>query len=70
MIYYVDAKYRINQNDFIVDENDVYILHRVERKKGTNKEQVIEKIKLVDKNGNDISEENKVIFRRDPQTGF
>lgn len=39
-IYYVDATYHFNEQDILVDGDDVYIVHRIERKKGTQKEYV------------------------------
>lgn len=49
MIYYVDTKYQINDYDLIIDDNDVFIAHRVERHKGTNREHVYQRCLCVNK---------------------
>lgn len=49
MVYYIDAKYHINQNDIIVDHDDVFVAHRVERKKSTEREFVYQKCICINK---------------------
>lgn len=42
-IYYIDSDYHYNEEDIIVDGDKAYIVHRIERKKGTNKDYVYQK---------------------------
>lgn len=39
-VYYIDAKYPVFEQNLIVDEDEVYIIHRLEKKKTANKETV------------------------------
>lgn len=39
-IFYIDAKYPVFEGNIIVDGDDTFMVHRLERKKTTNKEMV------------------------------
>lgn len=49
MIYYIDSKYHIKENDIIVDNGDIFVAHRIERKKGTNRDYVYQKCICINK---------------------
>lgn len=48
-IYYIKSKYQVNEGDMIIDEGDVRIIHRIEHKKGTQKEYVYQKCMCINK---------------------
>lgn len=42
-IYYIKSDYHFNEEDILVDDKQAYIVHRIERKKGTQKDYVYQK---------------------------
>lgn len=48
-IYYIDSKYHIDESDILVDKDQVVIAHRIERKKGTNRDYVYQKCIAINK---------------------
>ncbi|MED1125327.1 hypothetical protein [Bacillus atrophaeus] len=52
VIYYIDAKYPVYERNVIVDEDEVYVIHRLERKRTANKETVYQKVYATYKKSN------------------
>ena len=43
-VYYIDSKYTVFEDNIIVDDNEVFVIYRLERKKSSNKEEIYRKI--------------------------
>jgi hypothetical protein len=48
-IYYVSAKYQLDEMDLIVDSDNIFIVHRMEKKKGTSRDYVFKRCSCINK---------------------